>query len=97
MIRKFLTYRKAIKIQDKFNKILPFGVDCVLIRKNKESYKEIELKIQNRFGATKQLSRRDNDIKELIGIIFDACKRFHMSFIFHSHGLDYVYISVEVK
>jgi len=96
MIKEYLDYKKASKIQDKINPLLPTGVECVLTRSG-HRYKETELKIQNSFGPERELSRNENDMKELINTIFDACKRFDLSFTFHSHGLDYVYISIEVK
>jgi hypothetical protein len=96
MIKEYLDYKKASKIQDKISSLLPTGVECVLTRSGYR-YKETELKIQNSCGAERELSRIENDMKELINIIFDTCKRFHLSFTFHSHGLDYVYISIKVK
>ena len=96
MIKEYLSYKKAVKIQDKISKELPTGVECLLIR-NGRDYDKISLKIQNTCGGVNELSRTENDIKELINIIFDACKRFYLNFTFHSHGLDYVYIDIDVK
>ena len=91
-----MDFKKATQIQKKINSVLPLGVECIITHKSGK-YKETELKIQNSFGSIKELSRKENDMKELIGVIFDACKSFHISFNFHSHGLDYVYISIEIK
>ena len=96
MIKEYLSYKKACKIQNKMNKVLPLGIECKIIRSGR-SFKKTELSIQNSGGAIAELSKKENDIKGLINIIFDACKRFYLSFTFHSHGLDYVYISVEIK
>lgn len=96
-IREYMEFKKADKIQNKLNSVLPSGVECYIISHGKNSYRETELVIKNSYGPIKELNRNEVDIKELINIIFDACKNFHLSFTFHSHGLDYVYISVEVK
>lgn len=96
MIKEYLDYKKAVKIQYKINPLLPQEVECVLIRRC-DGIRAFELRIQNKYGAVKELSRIENDIKDLIYMIFDASKRFHLSFTFHSHGLDYVYLDVEVK
>lgn len=96
-IKEYLDWNKAKKLKDKIDPLLPMGVECILEYKGSKSYRESELIIKNKHGATKELSRSENDMKELMNSIFDICKRFYISFTFHSHGLDYVYISIEVR
>ena len=97
VIKEYLTFAKARQLKDKIDPLLPIGVECVLEYKGSKSYKESELKIRNKFGPIKELSRQENDMKELLINIFEICKTFYISFNFHSHGLDYVYISIEVR
>jgi hypothetical protein len=96
MIREYLTLKKAKKIMKEFDKTLPTGVECKLEYSN-SSYREWTLRIKNRYGPVRELNRKEDEIKEIINAVYDVCKRFDMSFDFHSHGLDYVYISIEVK
>lgn len=95
-IKEYLDLRHAKKIKREFDKLLPPGVACTLTC-DVDSYQPWQLKIQNKYGGVRELSEKENDIEEIISILMKACKQYHMSFTFSKHGLEYVYISIEVK
>ena len=95
-MKEYLDLRKAKALKKKFDLALPTGVECRLTYEC-GSYQPWTLTIKNSYGAVKELSESENDIKELLDIIHTVCRRYHCSFDYSKHGLKYIYINIEVR